>query len=205
MSKPEGTLRERKKQRTEKTIIDAAFRLFGQKGFDAVSIEEIAAAADVAPRTFYRYFPTKEDVVFRDPAAPEAGWRALAEHRPGETDVDFVARVMKAALSSHNPQHATQMYILIESTPSLQARMFRIEWEDQKTLIEALLARGTRTRDAEFRARVLAHTIAGVARLGYVSWIQSGRRGPAWKQCEKALAVLRDAFGTQQPKARHSR
>ena len=86
-------LRERKKQRTREQIIEAAMSLFAERGYDATTIAHIAAAAEVAPRTFFSYFPSKEAVVFctvdRDLDALEA---TLRDRPPGETAFDALRR-----------------------------------------------------------------------------------------------------------------
>ena len=86
-------LRERKKQRTREQIIDAAMGLFAERGYHATTIADIAEAADVAPRTFFSYFPSKEAVVFHnvDRELDEMA-TALGERLPGETAFDALRR-----------------------------------------------------------------------------------------------------------------
>jgi AcrR family transcriptional regulator len=82
-------LRERKKQQTRQAIHAAAMRLFAERGFEATTIADIAAAADVSPRTFFAYFPSKEEVVFAkfEPAF-ETFDRALSERPAGTTALE---------------------------------------------------------------------------------------------------------------------
>jgi AcrR family transcriptional regulator len=90
-------LRERKKQRTRQQIIDAAMGLFDERGYHATTIADIAEAAEVAPRTFFSYFPSKEAVVFhnvdRDMDALAA---ALRNRLPGEYAFDALRRWVDA-------------------------------------------------------------------------------------------------------------
>jgi AcrR family transcriptional regulator len=95
---PEG-LRERKKQRTREQIIDAAMRLFAERGYHATTIADIATAADVAPRTFFSYFPSKEAVVFHDvDRILDDLASALRDRLPGETAFDALRRWVEARI-----------------------------------------------------------------------------------------------------------
>ena len=90
-------LRERKKQRTREQIVDAAMRLFDERGYHATTITDIAAAAEVAPRTFFAYFPSKEAVVFHNLDRDLDGLAsALRDRLPGETAFDALRRWLDA-------------------------------------------------------------------------------------------------------------
>ncbi|MDQ5835101.1 MAG: TetR/AcrR family transcriptional regulator [Actinomycetota bacterium] len=89
---PEG-LRERKKQRTREQIVEAAMGLFAERGYQATTIADIASAAEVAPRTFFSYFPSKEAVVFHNVERNLDGLAsALRDRLPGETAFDALRR-----------------------------------------------------------------------------------------------------------------
>jgi len=84
-------LRERKKQRTREAIVAAALQLFEERGFDQTTIADIAEAADIAPRTFFGYFPSKEDVVFADFPETVEGLSARLDSRSSdETAIDAI-------------------------------------------------------------------------------------------------------------------
>ena len=116
-------LRERKKQRTREAIIDAALRLFSERGFDHTTVADIAAAADIAPRTFFGYFPSKEDVVFHDFDETFASLRQrLAGREPGETAIDAMRGWIAGLLAEEkfdDPRELCQRE-LVRSTPALE-------------------------------------------------------------------------------------
>jgi AcrR family transcriptional regulator len=90
-------LRERKKQRTREQIIEAAMRLFAERGYHGTTIADIAAEAEVAPRTFFSYFPSKEAVVFHNVDRDLEGLAsALRDRLPGETAFDALRRWIDA-------------------------------------------------------------------------------------------------------------
>jgi AcrR family transcriptional regulator len=97
--------RERKKQRTREQIVEAAFKLFAERGFQATTVAEIAAAADIAPRTFFAYFPSKEAVVFHDFDGLFASLKETIEGRPeAETAIDALRRWLDDSLPLHHDE-----------------------------------------------------------------------------------------------------
>src|SRR5512132_1532745 len=92
-------LRERKKARTHEAIIDAALDLFERKGYDATTVEDIAAAADVSPRTFFRYFESKLDLVMaRNSATDVLIGPLLPEPPASEGPLEAMRQVMREEL-----------------------------------------------------------------------------------------------------------
>ncbi|MGI5270732.1 TetR/AcrR family transcriptional regulator [Nonomuraea sp. CA-218870] len=138
-------LRERKKQRTRRALVNAALRSFKEKGYEETTIAEIAAEADVSARTFFSYFASKEDVIFHD--GPERMRRArelVAGRRPGEPVADLLLRVTRASLEAaagpeeFDLEEATARLELMLTVPALQARGLHLLFEQQLQLAEAL-------------------------------------------------------------------
>lgn len=144
----EPGLRERKKLRTRRAILDAAVRLFERKGYDQTTVSEIAAEADVATKTFFNYFPSKEDLVFSDQHRRHALMQELVESRePDESLADLIDRLcarLVAMTSTHSnsvdwsPELGPLRLRLMREVPALQARALKLMFDIERELAEAL-------------------------------------------------------------------
>ncbi|WP_283136701.1 TetR family transcriptional regulator [Rhizohabitans arisaemae] len=123
-------LREQRKLRTRRTLMEVALRLFEERGYEATTVAEISAAAEVSPATFFNYFPSKEDVIFADRLLQgEVPARFLGEPRPGETPAQALHRALYEALESPlwtiDPEARDLVLTrvrVIASVPALRAR-----------------------------------------------------------------------------------
>ena len=140
------TLRERKKLRTRRALVDAAVRLFDERGYAETTVAEIAAAAEVSTKTFFNYFPSKEDVLFADAAERMTfTLRLIAARRPGERLPDLLERVMDGMISlvrsdalDVGVSAARVRMRLVTGEPALQARWLQQLWRGQTLIAEAL-------------------------------------------------------------------
>jgi AcrR family transcriptional regulator len=122
-------LRERKKQRTRDALVDAAYKLFQRKGFDMTTVEEIAESVDVSPRTFFRYFTSKEDIALAPLDQQLAEFLAALAARPAEEPVITalrsaavgVVRAYETSESSFERDRHRSMQVLLAETPTLMA------------------------------------------------------------------------------------
>jgi AcrR family transcriptional regulator len=136
-----GGLRERKKQQTRQAIHEAAMRLFAERGFEATTIADIAEAADIAPRTFFAYFPSKEDAVFpKYAAALEAFDRMLRERPPGTTALAALRTWVELAAQEYipSPDRMRLEAKLRRESPAVAACDLRHTREFEHRLAEAV-------------------------------------------------------------------
>jgi AcrR family transcriptional regulator len=132
---------ERNKLRTRREIATAAGRLFIERGYSATTVRDIAVAAEVSPRTFFRYFPTKEDVItVIASASMDDALDHLAEHNESDSLESVIKAVLRASLIPvrENPENARAFQFMLRDTPALRARWLEEQRKNRDRLADAL-------------------------------------------------------------------
>jgi AcrR family transcriptional regulator len=160
-SLPAG-LRERKKARTRAAIRDQAMRLFEEQGYAATTVDQIVEAADVSQSTFFRYFPTKEDVVLTDDYDPLiiTAMRALP---PDVSPIEAIRRALHdvfGTLTDDDWERERRRQALFLEVPELRARSMQQYLSTIDLLGDAVAARSGRPA-GDFASRVLAGAVVG--------------------------------------------
>jgi AcrR family transcriptional regulator len=169
---PAVGLRERKKVKTRAAIQQHAMRLFRQRGYQATTVEQIAEAAEISPSTFFRYFPTKEDVVIQDDYDPVI--LAAIQAQPAElSPLQAVRGAMRAALGAIPAAEMAAVHErskLIMAVPELRAATLQNLTLTTRMLAEAVAKRVGRDPD-DFAVRTFAWTLLGVWMSVLFHWV----------------------------------
>lgn len=189
----EPGLRERKKRRMYETVSETAIRLFVEKGFDAVSVAEVAAAAEISKPTLFRYFPAKEDLVLYRIADHED--EAARVVREGPTPVEALRRHFLEGIERRDPitglnDHPAVLafHSLVYGTPALVARMYAYLERSEAALAEAL--------GGGLDARLAAGQIVAVRRiLAEENWRRVSAGEPVAEVQKDAVTAAERAFG----------
>src|SRR2546425_8076736 len=185
-----GGLRERKKQKTREAIQRTAMRLFEKQGYEETTVEEIAAAAEISPSTFFNYFPTKDDVVLYDAYDPMA-IRMLLE-RPKDEPLNIGLRTvlegLAAAFERDQRMILTRGRLFVE-VPELRARMWD-EVERIQELLAKLLAERSGRRPEDFELRVTARVVLSAVLEATLDWMRNGGRRSLPDLLNRALDVV---------------
>jgi AcrR family transcriptional regulator len=192
-------LRERKKQRTRQLIAETALRLFSERDFDAVTVADVARAADVSEGTVFNYFPTKEDLFYDQMESfEEALIEAVHERAPGESVLAafrrFVLERSGRLAAEETADVITTAARLVAASPALQAREREIVDRSTRSLA-ALIAEETGASATDAEPLTVATALMGAQRalvaLVHMS-VLAGDRGP--KLAAKVRAQGRRAF-----------
>lgn len=201
-SQPSG-LRARKKQQTRENISHHATRLFLARGFDNVTIAEVAAAADVAKMTVTNYFPRKEDLALDLHEEFVTGLaRIVRERAVGESALAALHRAYRAGVADRDPVigfSGPEFARMITASPALTARLREFHDERERALADAL-AEATAAPAGDLLARIAAAQLAGAHRVLFEETLSRTVAGESNETIAEALAPYVDAaFGQLAP------
>ena len=184
-------LRERKKLKTRQSLRREAYRLFAEQGYEATSVDQIAAAAEVSPSTFFRYFPTKEDVVLSDEYDPMLA-DVLRSRPADESIVDAVRHALTDSLSRQLADDREDLLFrtrLTFTVPSIRARSLEDQLNSQ-TGIAALIAERTGRDPDELEVKCAAAAIIAVATAVVWHWVEGGGEDDLAELYDRHLGLL---------------
>ena len=179
-------------------LVAAAFQLFIENGFEQTTVDDIVALAGVGRRSFFRYFPSKEDVVFPD---HERCLADMTEYLDASADADDpVVRVCDAArlvlrMYAESPAFSVQRYQLTKKVPALRTYELSVVWRYERTLAAYLRGRYADLPDGSVRADVVAAAVVAAHNNALRSWLRGGGSDDASALTDRALALVLDTWG----------
>jgi AcrR family transcriptional regulator len=179
-------------------LVAAAFRLFLERGYEQTTVDDIVALAGVGRRSFFRYFPSKEDVVFPDHERCLSDMTAFLaasgeRHEPVRRACDAARLVLR--MYAENPAFSVQRYRLTKKVPGLRAYELSVVWRYERALAEFLRGRFAGRRDGTLRADVIAAAVVAAHNNALRSWLRSDGKGDASAAVDHALGYVQSAFG----------
>lgn len=183
-------LRERKKQKTRESIQREAMRLIEQQGYEQTTIEQIAAAVEISPSTFFNYFPTKEDVVLYDAYDPVLA--SLLLERPADEPLSIsFRRVLEemGAMFERDRDIILARGRLWFQVPALRARIWE-EMEKAQVFMSGLIAQRSGRDADDFETRVAVAVMVTAAMEAMGEWLRRDGQGSFVALVNQALEMV---------------
>ena len=183
-------LRERKKLKTRESIQREAMRLFGKQGYEQTTIEQIAAAVEISPSTFFNYFPSKEDVVLYDAYDPLIV--SLMSERPVGEPLSVSFRIVLEAMDGIFDRDRDIILArgrLWFEVPALRARLWE-ELEKAQVLMSGLIAERSGRPAGDFEIRVIVMIVVTAALEAMREWLHRDGKGSFVELVNQALDVV---------------
>jgi AcrR family transcriptional regulator len=172
------TRRERKKLETRQALEQAALRLFGERGYEQTTVEDIAEAADVAVRTFFRYFSSKQDVLFGEVVTDRVTrLRTELSARPNDEDPVASVRFVMDLLDFNGPDEEGQIMArmeLMRRQPSFVARYLEIMDQMRTVVVEFVAERTGRDARRDLYPLLVGGACAAAWDSSLKLWVESG-------------------------------
>ncbi|HEX8856833.1 MAG TPA: TetR family transcriptional regulator [Thermoleophilaceae bacterium] len=195
MAEQSYDLRERKRTKTRLMIQAEAFRLFAEKGYENTTVDDIAFAAAISPRTFFRYFPTKEDVVLWDEYDPIAAELVAArpDDEPLAETLRAITRAAIGGLYRRDPAQLLMRTRLLASVPELRARMLAQQGSGGD-MLAALLAQKRGLRADDLAARVIAAAFGAAIITAVDAWQRDDGKSDLLELVDRAIHELAEGM-----------
>jgi AcrR family transcriptional regulator len=184
--------RDRRREKTREEIGRIALRLCAAKGFNEVTVEEIAAEADYSTRSFFRYFAAKEDALFAD---SEYRCQRLCEalrEQPAEKSVGDALRgavLTFVGTVDIDTEHSLLLADLVGRTPALQSRLLLDTWHWERALA-AVVAERLPPDAPKLESDCLAAAAVGAFRVAHRAWWKGGGTAPMLDLASQSLDVV---------------
>ena len=172
-----SSLRSRKKQRTRRTIERVALDLFTERGFDGATVEEIAAAADISPRTFFHYFPSKEEVVLSDYAERlERILEVLRTSSPTGSPWQALRTAFLTVGADYEAEREDLLrrFRVIEASPGVAARNLQMQSMWETAVAELIGGWGDVGQSNDLRPQIMAGSALAAMRASLRRWLSEG-------------------------------
>jgi AcrR family transcriptional regulator len=199
-----SSLRERKKLATRRSLRRAALDLIAERGFAHVTVEDIAEAADVSPRTFFNYFPSKEAALFgTDPDEAEALRERVAREAPGEPVLDALRTIVASGVNATaaelaelggDPADWLRRMKELRADPHLRAAQAAQMAKVERALVEGIAERLGADPERDPYPGLLAAVSAAVFRSSLTFWAASGGTVPPGQVAGLAFQALADGL-----------
>lgn len=171
-----GGLRERKRKATLERITQAALRLFAANGYEATTVDAIAAASGISRRTFFHYFKSKDDILLSLQTGPGQVLADALEREPNGPPLPILRNAMLKIVASYPADELIAIDRLMLSSEAVQARKQASYLQDEAILFTALRAHWP--EEEETALRLLAMLCIGVTRLAMEAWRRDGSQRP---------------------------
>ncbi|MFJ9038773.1 TetR family transcriptional regulator [Streptomyces sp. NPDC102406] len=188
-----------KKAPMREVLAEAAFALFLERGFERTTVDDIVARAGVGRRSFFRYFPSKEDAVFPDHESCLADMTAFLDAAGDDRDaVEVVCGGARLVLRMYaaNPEFSVQRYRLTREVPGLRTYELSVVRRYERTLAGYLRRRWQERPDGALRAEVVAASVVAAHNNALRTWLRSGGEGDAEVAVDRALDLVRQVWGS---------
>ncbi len=189
-----GGVRAQKRSETRRRIAEAGLRLFVAGGYDATTLDDIAAAARISRRNFFHYFKSKEEILIAwQSGAGEAFANALRTESADQAPIDAIRSAFVKLVSRFESDEFRTIDRLLRSTDALRSRKQASYLQQEEALFEALCEIWPR-REIRGQLRLVAMASVGTLRLALESWYESGGTQPVASLLEDAFVDLKSSI-----------